>query len=1206
MLIKEVFAEDITRDIAPVVYFHEKDPQKVLAEVSEYIITGGYPETDQRFKKMQSGIHEQYVRLLTGMAAELKKPGGPELPASWISGFYGSGKSSFAKLLGLALDGLVLPDGRNLADALIARDDSPRAGEFREAWDALIARLDPLAAVFDIGTVARENETIHSAVKRYVQTRLGYCAVNRHVADYELKLELDGKWDEFLALAEPALGKPWDAARNERLAADYFSKALHAMAPELYTDPMSWIDSRSGDRSGAGTSVEETVQALSDMLDIRAAGKTLFVIIDEVSQYIHQNERRMLQLQSFVSDLGQRLKGRVWLIATGQQKLEDTEDRTVLGKLKDRFPSRLRAHLSNTNIRDVVHKRLLKKNSAGEDRLRQLFQENRSDLKLYAYACSEITEEDFVEVYPLLPGHVDLLMRITSSLRLRSSRVKGDDYAIRGLLQLLGELFREVRFGEKPLGALITLDHVFDIQHTALDADIQNTLNRIFTHKELSEDQYAVKAAKAVALLELIQEQTPTTAELIAQCLYSQVGMGAREPEVRQALEKLCQSGLLAYSEKHGYKIQSAAGEEWQRDRDAIGVTQEEVGAIVAEQLKELMGRVGRPTYMKKQFPWAAYFNHGNFLQDERLHAPADLTVVTVDFRYVTNRQGLEKENWVLESDAPQLKDRLVWVGGGLSMLDAVAKELARSRAMIRRHSSGPRTLSQDKRRLFYEEESRCEDLNKSTEKAVADAYVNGDIYFRGRALDKDRFGRQFATLLLKTAESVLPELYSLYIDIAVTPTELNQLLESTLSGPSQKFMQTGLGVLDLDAGKYTPSCSGEVPSRIMQYIRDNGGVSGTILLNQFGKPPYGYAADVIKACLAGLLRAGKIRIRPDAGPEITSVRDPGARDMFQKERELKRADILPPATQGVTARDRIAICKLFSSALNIDPDRENDAIADAVFELFPGQMHRIQELEGKFNRLPEKPELPPKISKLKKALEDCKRYRHVEPTVQEVKKNIDVLRDGMTELNIMLSELNDDRLNALGRAINILDRQASQLSEINALGGIEESVKRIQNHLNLARPWRDISALEPDIMHIVRQYEEVRRGLIERQTEMAREIRERIKQRSGFEKLTPDQSHKTLRPVTKALYETTPEAVRPSLQQLRDAAPTRLKEAEEEADALLDDILSEVEAKQVIPFRHNLTGREIGSPADVEALLNELRERLLAQLKGNVRIRLT
>lgn len=37
MQLKELFADDITRDIPPVVYFHEQDPEKVRQEVSEYI-----------------------------------------------------------------------------------------------------------------------------------------------------------------------------------------------------------------------------------------------------------------------------------------------------------------------------------------------------------------------------------------------------------------------------------------------------------------------------------------------------------------------------------------------------------------------------------------------------------------------------------------------------------------------------------------------------------------------------------------------------------------------------------------------------------------------------------------------------------------------------------------------------------------------------------------------------------------------------------------------------------------------------------------------------------------------------------------------------------------------------------------------------------------------------------------------------------------
>jgi hypothetical protein len=145
MFIRDLFVSDVTRDIPPVVHFHEQTPAKLAAEVSEYIITGGWPEGHPNPRRVPDGIHEQYVRVLTGIAAELHKPGGPELPNVWISGFYGSGKSSFAKLLGLALDGVAMPDGSSLADAWLKRDLSPKAAELRAAWQALRAKIEPLA-----------------------------------------------------------------------------------------------------------------------------------------------------------------------------------------------------------------------------------------------------------------------------------------------------------------------------------------------------------------------------------------------------------------------------------------------------------------------------------------------------------------------------------------------------------------------------------------------------------------------------------------------------------------------------------------------------------------------------------------------------------------------------------------------------------------------------------------------------------------------------------------------------------------------------------------------------------------------------------------------------------------------------------------------------------------------------------------------------
>jgi hypothetical protein len=453
--------------------------------------------------------------------------------------------------------------------------------------------------------------------------------------------------------------------------------------------------------------------------------------------------------------------------------------------------------------------------------------------------------------------------------------------------------------------------------------------------------------------------------------------------------------------------------------------------------------------------------------------------------------------------------------------------------------------------------------------------------------------------------ESILPELYNRYVDVAITPGELTQLLEPNLSGPSQKFMGSELGILELDAGKYIPTCSGEVPSRLAQYIQDQNGIPGNALLAHFGGPPYGYPADVVKACLAGLLRANKVRIRPESGPEITSVRDPGAKDMFTKDRDIKRADLLPPNQTEISARDRIAICKFFKDSLGTDLDRENDAIADAVFQQFPNQVKRLQELEKRYNRLPNRPDLPPALVKLREALEKSMRSRQVEDTVITVKKNLDALRDGIQELGISLTDLSDSGIEVVAKTAKIRDHQVAQLQQIDRIAEVKPAIDALIDHLNCERPWRDINSLKPHLEAIEEHYKAVRLSLIEQQDKQAETIRSRIKQRQGFIKLNEKQGDYVLRPIHKAVPDTTQDSLYPSLLELRDSAILRLQTAEQEANTYLDNTLSQVTDEQVIQLQLNLSGREVSTPEEIEALANQLKERLLAQLKPNTRIRI-
>src|SRR6185312_15106197 len=560
----------------------------------------------------------------------------------------------------------------------------------------------------------------------------------------------------------------------------------------------------------------------------------------------------------------------------------------------DRFPESLRVHLGSMNIREVVHKRLLRKNEAKIAGLRELFQKHRADLRLHGYRCENITEEDFVEVYPMLPGHVDLLMQITSCMRARSTRVQGDDHAIRGLLQLLGELFRAQKLAEGEVGQLVTLDAIFEVQQSALDADVQNTMARIFAHAEVQNDRDAQRVAKAVALLELIQDEVPTTPELVASCLYVQLGEGNRVPAVTAALDKLRGLNLLTYSEKSGFKIQSSAGQEWERERNDYPVTIEVISEMVQRTLKGLVGEMQeRPKLRGRSFPWALWFSDGRQAHDVKLMDAREDSTVAVDFRYVKDDRSAA--TWVKRSAQEPLANRIVWVVGEGSIESAV-REYARSYKMIERHKPRWATLGGAKQQLLLQEEARLEDLERAVQKAVAGAFHQGDLYFRGQSCRPQDLGAAFSTALLGAANRFVSDLYPYASDsVAVTDTELLQLLEPELHGPSTKFLDDGLGLLSLDDRKYVPTCQGEHPRRIEQEILKTGGLSGQTLIATFVGPPYGYPPDMVRACVAGLLRAKKLRLRSEAGDDVTSYRDAGVREVFTKDRAFRKAEIFPP-----------------------------------------------------------------------------------------------------------------------------------------------------------------------------------------------------------------------------------------------------------------------------------------------------------------------
>ena len=852
-----------------------------------------------------------------------------------------------------------------------------------------------------------------------------------------------------------------------------------------------------------------------------------------------------------------------------------------------------------------MHKRLLRKKPELAGALRELFQQHRSSLKLYGYGCESITEEDFIEVYPMLPGHIDLLMQITSVLRSsRTSRTQGDDHAIRGLLQLLGELFREQKLADKPLGELVTLDSIFEVQHTALDADVQSTLSRIFQHPDVREDPEALRAAKAVALLEQVQENMPTTPELVASCLYPRLGEGNRVPVITAALEKLRGLNLLTYSEKTGFKVQSSAGQEWERERSDIPATIDAISEIVQGTLKTLVGSMQeRPKFKARSFPWALLFTDGRQAHDVKLMDAREDSTVAVDFRYL--KEGREAATWVQKSAQDQLWNRIVWVVGE-GAIESNAREVIRSRKMIERYKPKYASLPRAKQSLFSAEEPRLEELEKSVQKAVASAFLEGALYFRGQQFRPRDLGAVFGSAILAVANRILPELYPHTTELmAVTDAEILQLLDAELSGPSTKFLEGGLGILSIDDQKYLATCKGEHPKRVAMEIQKTGGVSGQSLIATFIGPPNGYPADLVRACCAGLLRGKQLRVRPEVGDPITSYRDAGVKELFTKDRTFRKAEFYPPEEDPITPRDRIAIGQFFDKSLGVKLDREDEAFADAAFKYFPHQRDVLRNLERLFGNLPGRPALPERLEKLGKALEDCCRDRPIQKIVMELKRNLDPLRDGLEQLQILNTEMTEQAIDAVRRASAVQEHQLAQLEEAGSLAGLETDAEAIREHLKSETPWRGIHLIEEACDRVRERYGEERSGVLSQQSAEVEKALARIRVIAGFELLSADQAHRVLKPIQDAAIDTTPEAIAPSLFVLRETFAGRLGNAEEQARDRLDEERNKHQEKKVVKVEANLRGREVQTREQLQAIFRELEERIGPLLDQGARVRI-
>src|SRR5437899_6103988 len=124
-------------------------------------------------------------------------------------------------------------------------------------------------------------------------------------------------------------------------------------------------------------------------------------------------------------------------------------------------------------------------------------------------------------------------------------------------------------FAKKPVGALVTLDKVFELVEGNLSNEKRTDIHQIAERfKSDHEDHgWALRVAKAVCLLEFIRD-LPRTETNLAAVLIDEVGKPAPLPEVQVAVKRLREAQFIRNTEE-GWKLKTAQEKNWETERRA-------------------------------------------------------------------------------------------------------------------------------------------------------------------------------------------------------------------------------------------------------------------------------------------------------------------------------------------------------------------------------------------------------------------------------------------------------------------------------------------------------------------------------------------------------------------------------------------------------------------------------------------------------------
>ena len=341
MQIRDMFYEDINRKVNGVIKVDQDSVDVIEQEVREYVIT-------KELKKHFITFFNYYSDSFDIPTADI---------GVWISGFFGSGKSHFLKMLSYILENRDVNGAKTVEKFRKKFEDDPAT--FMLIDKATKGQTETILFNIDIeGSINKDKTAVLRVFAKMFYNHLGFYGENLKVVMLEKYIEQNGKTDEYRTVFEQKKGKPWI---EQRKAFAFNGKFIVSTLIEVLgmseEDAQNWFN----DKTAVDFSISQLVEDIKEYIASKPKDFRLVFMIDEVGQYVGTDTDMLLNLQSLTEKIGSECAGKVWVICTGQEAIDEIIKVRAdeFSRIQARFKTRL--SLTSSSVDEVVQKRILKK-----------------------------------------------------------------------------------------------------------------------------------------------------------------------------------------------------------------------------------------------------------------------------------------------------------------------------------------------------------------------------------------------------------------------------------------------------------------------------------------------------------------------------------------------------------------------------------------------------------------------------------------------------------------------------------------------------------------------------------------------------------------------------------------------------------------------------------------------------------------------------